>query len=88
MHHRVLVEFVVDVPNESVARDVLTRIGREHQARVVETLAAVMGYVPLQAPDQPGIGVAQEPVTWNAAQKDWVGEDDDDHEDDDDKDDD
>jgi hypothetical protein len=87
MHHRVLIEFVVDVPNESVARDVLTRVGREHQARLVETLASVMGYVPLQAPERPGLGVAQEPVTWNEAAKDWVGEDDED-DDDDDKDDD
>jgi hypothetical protein len=82
MHHRVLIEFVVDVPNEGVARDVLTRIGREHQARLVETLASVMGYVPLQAPGRPGLGVAQEPVTWHEAAKDWVGEDDDEAEDD------
>lgn len=77
MHHRVLIEFVVDVPDAGVANDVQTRLAREHQARMVETLASVMGHVPLQTPGQPGIAVAYEPVTWSATDRDWIGEGDD-----------
>ena len=84
MLHRMLIEFVVDVPDAGVAKDVQTRLAREHQVRVVETLVSVMGYVPLQAPERPGIAVAYEPVTWSASEQDWIGEDDDEDDDDDD----
>jgi hypothetical protein len=78
MMQRVLIEFVVEVPNADVAGDVETRIGHEHQARLVDVLRSVTGYQPLQAPGQVGLYVASEPVTWNAAEGDWIGPDDDD----------
>lgn len=58
MTHRVLIEFVVDVPNADVARDVETRLMREHHARMCETLKAVTGYDPLRAPGKVGLLVA------------------------------
>ena len=76
MTHRVLIEFVVDVPNPGVARDVETRIVREHGARMCETLKSVTGYDPLSAPGRVGLLVAIEPVTWDAAERDWIGPDD------------
>ena len=77
MLQRVTIEFVVDVPNEGVARDVETRIHREHYARLCDVLQSVTGYTPLLAPDQPGLGVGSEPVTWNVAEQDWIALDDD-----------
>lgn len=76
MMHRVLVEFVVDLPNADVARDVETRIGSEHHARLCDVLQSVTGYEPLQAPGRPGLLVGTEPVTWNAGEQDWIGPDD------------
>jgi len=76
MMQRVLIEFVVEVPNMDVAGDVETRIGQEHQALLVDVLRSVTGYQPLQAPGKPGLYVGSEPVTWNAAESDWVGPDD------------
>lgn len=84
MHHRILIEFVVDVPNADVARDVETRIAREHLPRMCDTLRSITGYEPLRAPDQRGLAIAHEPVTWNAAEQDWIGEDDGDDDEDDD----
>lgn len=78
MNTRVLIEFVVDVPNEGVARDVQTRLTREHHARLCEVLAEVMGYEPLQAPGKVGVLVALEGVTWLADLQDWVGDEDED----------
>jgi len=75
MMHRVMIDFVVDVPNADVAGDVQTRLGSEQLPRLCETLASVMGYLPLMAPDKPGLFVATEPVTWNATEGDWIGED-------------
>jgi len=77
MLQRVAIEFVVDVPNEDVARDVETRIHREHHARLCDVLQSVTGYTPLVSPNQPGIAVGSELVTWNAAEQDWVALDDD-----------
>lgn len=85
--HRVLIEFVVDLPNQDVATDVKTRIAREHTARLCDVLQSVTGYPPLMTPGSPGLYVATEPVTWNEAAGEWVGEDDDDDENDEDDDD-
>ena len=90
MMQRVLIEFILDLPNMDVAADVETRIGHEHQARLCDVLQSVTGYQPLQTPGRPGLFVATEPVTWNEAEQDWIGpedepDDDDDDDDDDDK---
>jgi hypothetical protein len=85
MMQRVLIEFVVEVPNPDVARDVETRISKEHMARLADVLQSITGYQPLRTPDAPGYYLATEPVTWNEAEKDWIGPDDDDEPDDDDK---
>jgi hypothetical protein len=76
MMQRVLIEFVVEVPNPDVARDVETRISREHTARLAETLQSITGYTPLRSPGNPGFMLMTEPVTWNPAERDWVGESD------------
>lgn len=83
MMHRVLIEFVVDVPNADVARDVETRIGREHIARVCDLIQSVTGFEPLQAPGERGLYTATEEVTWDAREKMWLGSDDNDEGDDD-----
>ena len=88
MMQRVLIEFVVDVPNPDVARDVETRVYREHQARLCDVLQSITGYQPIRSPGKPGINVGTEPVTWNEAEQDWDGPDDDEDDDDDDDDDD
>lgn len=80
---RVLIEFVVDVPNADVAGDVETRIVREHYAKLCEVLQSVTGFEPLRAPGKPGLLIAHEPVTWNEGEQDWIGENDDDDEADD-----
>lgn len=84
MFQRVSIEFVVEVPNADVAGDVKTRISREHSARLAEVFTSVTGYTPLRQPGTGGFSLATEPVTWDAAERDWVGPDDDDNEDDDD----
>lgn len=76
MMHRILIEFTVDVPNPDVARDVETRLVREHAPRICEVLRSAMGYDPLNAPGQVGLLVSHEPVVWNAAEGGWIGEDD------------
>jgi len=76
MMQRILIEFVVEIPNPDVAKDVETRIAREHQARLCDVLQSVTGYPPIRQPGKPGIYVATEPVTWNEAEQDWVGPDD------------
>jgi hypothetical protein len=76
MMQRVLIEFVVDVPNADVARDVEMRIVREHHGKLCEVLTSVTGYEPLRAPGRPGLLVASEPVTWSASAEEWIGEDD------------
>ena len=76
MTHRVMIEFVVEVPDENVAKDVLTRLAREHHARLCEVLQSVTGYTPIQVPGRNGIFVAIEPVTWDGKERDWVGPDD------------
>ena len=76
MMQRVLIEFVVDVPNMDIAADVETRIAREHTARLADVLQSITGYQPIRTPGQPGFFLATEPVTWNEAEKDWVGPDD------------
>jgi hypothetical protein len=73
---RVVIEFVVDVPNADVARDVETRIAREHHGRLCEVLQSVTGYEPLRAPGRQSLLVASEPVTWNAGEQEWIGQDD------------
>jgi len=78
MLHRVTIEFAVDVPNESVARDVEIRIHREHHARLCDVLQSVTGYEPLLTPDQRGLAVSSEPVTWNVIEQDWIALDDED----------
>lgn len=76
MMQRVLIEFVVDVPNANVADDVETRLVREHHAKLCDVLKSVMGYMPLRTPGQPGLLVSHEPVEWNETEQDWNGEDD------------
>ena len=83
MMQRVLIEFVVDVPNTDVAGDVMTRLTREHATKMNEMIASVTGFAPMRAPGKPGLLVASEAVTWNEADQDWVGPDDDDDDDDD-----
>lgn len=83
---RVVIEFVLDLPNMDVAGDVETRIGHEHTAHLCEIFRSVTGYAPLMKPGQPGLYVMTEPVTWNEAEQDWIGPDDDDNDDDDDDD--
>ena len=91
MMQRVLIEFVVEIPSLDVAKDVETRIAREHQARLCDVLQSVTGYPPIRQPGKTGIYVATEPVTWNEAEQFWVGpddgDDDDDEEDEEDNDD-
>ena len=77
MMQRVLIEFVVDLPNMDVASDVETRIGREHQARLCDVLQSVTGYQPLQIPGRLGLYVVTEPVTWDEDEQDWIGPEDD-----------
>jgi hypothetical protein len=77
MTHRVMIEFVVDVPDENVAKDVVTRLAREHHARLCEVLQSVTGYAPIQVPGRQGIFVGIEPVEWDDKERDWVGPDDD-----------
>lgn len=77
MLQRVTIDFVVDVPNEGVARDVETRIRREHHGHLCDVLQSVIGHTPLLTPDQPGLAVESEPVTWNDAERDWIALDDD-----------
>lgn len=76
MMHQVLIEFVVDVPNEGVAGDVETRVGREHLDRLCDLLQSVTGFEPLRAPGQRGLYVATEPVAWSPTEQDWVALDD------------
>ena len=83
MIQRVMIEFVVEVPNPDVARDVETRIAREHMARLAEVFASVTGYAPFRTPGNPGFYLMTEPVTWNSAEKEWVGENDGEDDDDD-----
>ena len=78
MNQRVLIEFVLDVPNADVARDVETRIAREHTARLAETLQSITGFAPFRTPGNPGFFLVTEPVTWNQKEQDWIGPDDDD----------
>jgi hypothetical protein len=78
MHCRVLIEFVVDVPNDGVANDVGTRLTQEQHMRVRDVIASVTGYEPLRAPGQPGFFVGIDEVQWNAKEKDWDEVDDDD----------
>ena len=85
MMQRVLIEFVVDLPNHDVAADVATRISREHTARLCDVLQSVTGYQPLMTPDRPGLYVATEPVTWNADEREWVGPEDEDEDEPDDE---
>ena len=84
MMQRVLIEFVVEVPNEGVAHDVETRLASEHYAKLCDVIQSVTGHVPLQAPGERGLFVVTESVTWDASEQDWVGPDDDDDDDDDD----
>lgn len=76
MTHRILIEFVVDVPDEGVAGDVETRLQIEHQARLCDVLQSVTGYEPLRAPGQPGLLVSGEPVRWSDEYQDWIGPED------------
>lgn len=81
MLHRVLIEFAVDVPDAAVARDVETRLTREHLGRVCETLRAVTGYDPQYAPGKTGLAVWTAPTTWDADDQAWTEPDDDDDDD-------
>jgi len=76
MMHRILIEFVVDIPHSNIAKDVETRLAREHHGHVCEVIKSVTGYPPLRLPGQQGILVMGEPVTWSDAEQDWVGPDD------------
>ena len=75
---RMLIEFVVDVPNMDVAGDVHTRLAREHHVKVREMLKSVTGFEPFAQPGRPGIAVGGESVHWSAEENDWVSDDDDD----------
>ena len=72
MMQRVTIEFAVDVPNDGVARDVLTRIRHEHHSRLCEIFQSVTGYAPLLAPERQGFVVGGELVTWDETEQDWV----------------
>ena len=85
MFQRLFVEFVVEVPNPDVAKDVHTRISREHTARLADVLQSITGYQPIRTPGAPGFYLATEPVTWNEAEKDWIGPEDEDDDEGDDK---
>ena len=87
MMQRVMIEFVVDVPNAAVAGDVETRIGREHHDRLCEVLKSVTGYAPLRAPDLPGLFFETEFVAWDVNEQEWINPADDDDDDDDEDDD-
>lgn len=76
MHQRVLIEFVVEVPNMDVAGDVEKRISQEHTARLADVLQSITGYAPMRGPGEAGFFLATEPVTWSAAERDWIGPDD------------
>lgn len=82
MYQRVVIEFIVEVPNMDIAVDVEKRISEEHTARLGDVFQSITGYQPLRTPEAPGFYLATEPVTWNAAEKDWVGPDDGDDPDD------
>ena len=82
MMQRILIEFVVEIPNMDIAADVETRIAREHTARLADVLQSITGYQPIRTPGQPGFFLATEPVTWNESEQDWVGPDDGQDEDD------
>jgi len=81
MKVRVLIEFVVEVPNMDVAGDVGTRLTQEHRERLREVFRSVTGFDPLFSPGTPGFGVGLETVEWSDKEKDWIGEDDDDDDD-------
>lgn len=81
MKLRVLIEFVVDVPNMDVAKDVGTRLTQEHHERLREVFRSVTGFDPSFSPGKPGFGVGLESVTWSDKEKDWIGEGDDDDDD-------
>ena len=76
MYQRVVIEFIVEVPNMDIAGDVEKRISEEHTARLGDVFQSITGYQPLRTPGAPGFFLATEPVTWNEAEKDWVGPDD------------
>jgi hypothetical protein len=78
MNMRVWIEFAVDVPNDGVAKDVHTRLTREHHTRLCEVLTSVMGYEPLQAPGKGGMVIVLEGVTWDPDEQDWVSSEDED----------
>lgn len=78
MLQRVMIEFTVDVPNEGVARDVEARILHEHHAKLCDVLQSVTGHAPLLTPQQRGLSVSSEAVTWSAEERDWVPVDGDD----------
>ncbi len=78
MNIRVLIEFVVDVPNTDVAGDVATRLTQEHREKLREVFRSVTGFTPMFSPGKPGYGVGLETVEWNDKEQDWVSEDDDD----------
>ena len=78
MMQRVVIEFVVEIPNPDVAKDVETRIGREHHSRLCDVFQSVTGFQPIRTPGKPGIYVSTEPVTWNETERDWIGPDDND----------
>lgn len=81
MMHRVLIKFAVDVPNSAVARDVETRLTREHVGRVCETLRDVTGYDPQFAPGRTGLTVWTAPATWDEDEGAWAVPDDDEDDD-------
>lgn len=83
MQQRFIIEFVVDLPNPDVAKDVETRLAREHLARVCEVIQDVTGYEPLSSPGHRGISIGHEPVTWSASDRDWRSEDEEDEDEDD-----
>jgi hypothetical protein len=69
---RILIEFIVDVPSSGVARDVQTRLTREHHARLCEVLTSVMGYEPIQVPGKAEVLVAVENVSWDISDQEWI----------------
>ena len=76
MYQRVVIEFIVEVPNMDIAGDVAKRISQEHTAQLAEVFQSVTGYAPIRTPGQPGFYLATEPVTYNKAEQDWIGPDD------------
>lgn len=74
MLERFYIEFVVDLPNKGVVKDVEIRLTRENLPQVVTAIQAAIGYEPLCQPGQRGINVGHDEVKWDSKAKGWRGD--------------